>query len=66
MFCLLFIGFDILSNPGDVLKCIIFSVDLFKNSIFPSLFPFFVLSHLPPHSNYILTYKINTSNYKKK
>ena len=46
MFCLLFIGFDILSNPGDVLKCIIFSVDLFKNSIFPSLFPFFVLSSL--------------------
>lgn len=46
LFILLLFGLEILINSSDILKCVIFSIDIFKNNVFPSLFPFFVLSSL--------------------
>ena len=46
MIILIFIGFEILTESESILKSVNFSLNIFKNNIFPSLFPFFVLSNL--------------------
>ena len=46
MFVLIFIGFEILTESDSILKAVKFSLTIFKENIFPSLFPFFVLSSL--------------------
>lgn len=46
MITLLFICFEVLNDSKSILKSVIFSLNIFKNNIFPSLFPFFVLSNL--------------------
>lgn len=43
---LLFISFEILTESESILNSVSFSLNIFKNNIFPSLFPFFVLSSL--------------------
>lgn len=43
---LFFIGFEILTESESILNSVNFSLNVFKNNIFPSLFPFFVLSNL--------------------
>lgn len=43
---LLFIGYEILTESESILSSVSFSLNIFKNNIFPSLFPFFVLSSL--------------------
>ena len=44
MSVLLFIMFEILTSSSSIMSTITFSFDIWKNNIFPSLFPFFVLS----------------------
>lgn len=44
MCILLFIMFEILTSSSSVLETVKFSINVWKNNIFPSLFPFFVLS----------------------
>ena len=44
MIVLIFIMFEILSNSSTILDSVGFSFNVWKNSIFPSLFPFFILS----------------------
>lgn len=44
MTVLIFIMFEILSKSNTILETIAFSFNIWKNNIFPSLFPFFVLS----------------------
>jgi len=44
MVVLLFFMFEILTSSSSVIDTISFSFSIWKNSIFPSLFPFFVLS----------------------
>lgn len=34
----------ILTNPSEIMKASIFSLEIWRNNIFPSLFPFFILS----------------------
>ena len=46
MIILLFICFEILTESKSILNSVIFSLNIFKNNIFPSLFPFFVISSL--------------------
>lgn len=46
MIILVFIGSQILMESDSILKSVSFSFDIWKNNIFPSLFPFFVLSEL--------------------
>lgn len=46
MFTLLFFCIQILLNSQEVMKSVIFSFNIWKNNIFPSLFPFFVISSL--------------------
>ena len=43
---LIFVGFEILTESESILNSVNFSLNVFKNNIFPSLFPFFVLSNL--------------------
>lgn len=43
---LLYMTFEILTNSSDILSSILFSISIWKNNIFPSLFPFFVLSEI--------------------
>lgn len=43
---LLLIGVEILINSSKVMESVSFSFDIWKNNIFPSLFPFFILSYL--------------------
>ena len=43
---LLFILFELLTNSNSVLSAVLFSLNIWKNNIFPSLFPFFVLSNI--------------------
>ncbi|MCI8446666.1 MAG: hypothetical protein HFH31_04125, partial [Bacilli bacterium] len=42
----IFIGFQILTESKEILKSVTFSFNIWKNNIFPSLFPFFVLSEI--------------------
>ncbi len=46
MLVLMFIGYEILTESETILNSVNFSLNVFKNNIFPSLFPFFVLSNL--------------------
>lgn len=41
-----YIGYEILTESESILNSVSFSLNIFKNNIFPSLFPFFVLSNL--------------------
>lgn len=40
-----FFMFKLLESSSQIMSVVSFSFDIFKNNIFPSLFPFFVLSH---------------------
>ncbi|MFA5602232.1 MAG: nucleoside recognition domain-containing protein [Bacilli bacterium] len=42
----LFISFQILSDSKDILEAVSFSFNIWKDNIFPALFPFFVISEL--------------------
>ena len=46
MIVLIFIGYEILTESQSILNSVDFSLNIFKNNIFPSLFPFFVLSNI--------------------
>lgn len=46
MVVLIFCMFQILTSSETIMKTIGFSFNVWKNNIFPSLFPFFVLSHI--------------------
>ena len=46
MVVLIFCMFQILTSSISIMKTIDFSFGVWKNNIFPSLFPFFVLSHI--------------------
>lgn len=46
MFILILIAYLILQNSSIVINTVIQSIEIFKNSIFPSLFPFFIISEL--------------------
>lgn len=46
MLILLYVGFKILTNSDSILKSVNFSFKIWESNIFPSLFPFFVLSEL--------------------
>lgn len=46
LFFLIFIGFEILTESESILSSVNFSLNIFKENIFPSLFPFFILSSL--------------------
>ena len=64
--------FEVLSNSNLVIEVVLTSVDIFKNNIFPSLFPFFIISDLlisynfveiiSPYLNKILTPLFKTDN----
>ncbi|MDD3392803.1 MAG: nucleoside recognition domain-containing protein [Bacilli bacterium] len=43
---LLYIGYEILTNSSAILSSVSFSFNIWKNNIFPSLFPMFILSEL--------------------
>lgn len=46
MVVLIFIAFQILTESKEILNSVTFSFNVWKNNIFPSLFPFFVLSEI--------------------
>lgn len=46
MFLLLFLAFEILTESHTILKSVLFSFTIWRDNIFPSLFPFFVLSEI--------------------
>lgn len=46
MFFLIFFVFKILTTSQAIFDSVSFSFEVWKNNIFPSLFPFFVLSHI--------------------
>ncbi|MBQ8234657.1 MAG: hypothetical protein IJZ36_03645 [Bacilli bacterium] len=46
LFILIIICFLVLTNSNDILSSSIFSFNIWKNNIFPSLFPFFIISQL--------------------
>ncbi len=46
MSVLMFLCFEVLTESSSIINSAIFSLEIFKNNIFPSLFPFFVLSNL--------------------
>ncbi len=46
MFILFFIVYEILTESESILSSVNFSLNVFKNNVFPSLFPFFVLSNI--------------------
>ncbi len=43
---ILFIGIEVLKESNSILKTVKFSLSIWENNIFPSLFPFFVISDL--------------------
>ena len=43
---LIFICFEVLTARETILNSVSFSLTIWKNNIFPSLFPFFVLSEI--------------------
>ena len=46
IFVLIFICVEILTESKSILNSVSFSLQIWKNNIFPSLFPFFVLSEI--------------------
>lgn len=53
MVLLLFIAFEILTESEMILSSVSFSFNIWKNNIFPSLFPFFMISELLQHFGFI-------------
>ncbi len=53
MFLLLFISFEILNESSLILASVSFSFKVWKENIFPSLFPFFVLSEILVYFGFI-------------
>lgn len=53
MTILLFLCIEILINSTKVMNSVIFSFDIWKSNIFPSLFPFFVISNLLIHYGFV-------------
>ncbi len=46
MLCLIFAGYEILSESNTIILAVNYSFNIWINNLFPSLFPFFVLSEL--------------------
>ena len=46
MFILIFCGYEILSESDTIMNAVLYSFSIWINNIFPSLFPFFVLSEI--------------------
>ena len=46
MICLLFCGYEILSESEAIMNAVSYSFNIWINNVFPSLFPFFVLSEI--------------------
>ena len=46
MIVLILCGFEILSESETIMNAVIYSFDIWTNNLFPSLFPFFVLSEI--------------------
>lgn len=46
IFILVFFVVEILTNSDTILQSVLFSINIWKNNIFPSLFPFFVISEI--------------------
>lgn len=53
LFILLFIAFEILTESESIMESVSFSFQIWQNNIFPSLFPFFVLSEILIHYGFI-------------
>ncbi len=50
---LLFIAFEILTESKTIMESVQFSFQIWQNNIFPSLFPFFVLSEILIHYGFV-------------
>lgn len=50
---LIFIAFEILTESESILNSVLFSFSIWQKNIFPSLFPFFVLSEILIHYGFI-------------
>lgn len=50
---LIFFGIEILTGSDTVLKAVEFALDIWKSNIFPSLFPFFMLSEFLIHYGFV-------------
>lgn len=50
---LIFFGIEILTGSDTVLKAVGFALDIWKSNIFPSLFPFFMLSEFLIHYGFV-------------
>lgn len=50
---LLFIAFEILTESKSIMESVTFSFQIWQNNIFPSLFPFFVLSEILVHYGFV-------------
>ena len=46
MICLIFCGYEILSESATIMNAVSYSFNIWINNVFPSLFPFFVLSEI--------------------
>ncbi len=46
MICLIFCGYEILSESETIMSAVSYSFNIWINNVFPSLFPFFVLSEI--------------------
>lgn len=53
LFILLFIGILILTYSDEVIKSVLFAITIWKDNLFPTLFPFFLLSELLIHYGFI-------------
>lgn len=53
LLCLLFIAFEILTESKTIMESVVFSFQIWQNNIFPSLFPFFVLSEILIHYGFV-------------
>lgn len=55
--CILFFIFMLFKNTEDVLNSVIKGIDIWKNNIFPSLFPFLIISHIMIEYGFIHLFK---------
>lgn len=53
LFLLVFIAFEILTESKTIMESVSFSFQIWQNNIFPSLFPFFVLSEILIHYGFV-------------
>ena len=63
---LIFILITILVYPTDIIKSVLFSFEIWKNNIFPTLFPFFIISDLLTNYGLINILGKLTKNIMKK